>query len=119
MITDFPQGIDDHGVTTVIDLIPVLSHPVYADNIRLILNSPGLQKGLPSNAAPFRPVGDVNEQVVFRGGGHARGLAFIRGRLACGSALPAPYRESQVITNEQVDLPAFDRGDKPFVAGRI
>src|SRR5215471_9176005 len=57
--------------------------------------------------APFRPVSNVDQQVIFRH--YTISIFFLR-------ILSAPYRKTQVIANQQVDLPAFYSSDQPLLA---
>src|SRR5258706_11109336 len=55
----------------------------------------------------FGPVGNINKQVIFQSFFNVPGV------------LAAPYRETQIITNHQVNLPSFYRGDQSFCTGGI
>src|SRR5579863_7655183 len=62
----------------------------------------------------FGPVGDIDDQIVFE-------VCPLPGR-SCSAfrgLLPAPNRESQIITNKQQHLPAFDGCDETFLTRRI
>src|SRR5260221_2972737 len=110
VIEDLPKGVNDHGVAAMIDIVSVIADAVDTHYVGLVLDGPGLKQGFPGQAAPFRPVGDIEENVVFEGGrgtcsgGGAGRRGFGPGR----RGLPAPNGKPEIITNQGQDLPAFD-----------
>jgi len=115
VVENFSQGIDKHGIAAVVNIVPIVTHPVDAYDIDLVFDGTGLEEGLPGMAAAFGPVGHVDEEVVFGGDG---GSGAGGGRWG-GGLLPGPDGEAEVVTNEEVDPPSIDGGDKSSMAGRI
>ena len=105
VIKDLAHGVDDHRVAAVLNVVAVIADAVDADNKGLVFDGPGLQQGLPGKGAPLGPVGDVDDQIVFR-------QSILAG-------LAAPDGEPEVIADQQQDPPAFDGGDEAFVSGGI
>jgi len=62
VVENFSQGVDDHGIAAVVNIISVVAHPVDACHIDLVFDSAGLEEGFPGMATAFGPVGYINEQ---------------------------------------------------------
>src|SRR5579872_3241494 len=122
LVKDLSQRVDDHGIAAMIDIVPVHPHPVHPHYIGLILDRPRLQQGLPGKIAPLRPVGDIDDQVIFQLRTSPipdNSLLLPDPAVLRSGCLPAPHREPQVITNQQQHLPALDGSNKTLIPGRI
>src|SRR5271155_641118 len=95
IVEDLPEGIDDHGVATVMDVVTVIPDAVDADDIHLVFDRPRLEQRFPGVDTTLGPVGDIDQEVVFgffrsRTRAQTRGARLVRR----GTGLAAPDRET-------------------------
>src|SRR2546423_14021168 len=98
----------------MINLVSIISNAIYSNCITLVFDGPGLQQGFPCVIAALRPIGYINEEIIFQSHGVGERIRGQGSRL-----LPSPDRESQIVANLQIDLPSLGGGDQSLIPGRI
>src|SRR4051812_42120643 len=93
-------------------IVAIGTYTVQPYHIALVFYSTCIEQCLPGMITALRPVGYIKEYIIF---------ALIPLPLSTSGerGLAGPNGETKVVANLQIDLPAFHRCNKAFVAGGI
>lgn len=86
--TCLAQGVDDHAVAVIGEIIAVDTDAVDADDIGLVFDGPGRQQRFPVGGPPGGPARYIDRSIIL-------------------AAIARPDREAQIETDERRDAPAL------------